>query len=88
MEGKVVLITGGTSGIGRAAATALAAMGAEVVLSGRNEERGEEAVREIRDASGNERVSFIRADLAVQSEVRGLAGWCSRSAPRPRTASS
>jgi NAD(P)-dependent dehydrogenase (short-subunit alcohol dehydrogenase family) len=73
MEGKVVLVTGGTSGIGRAAATALAAMGAEVVLSGRNEERGERAVREIRDASGNGRVSFIRADLAAQSEVRGLA---------------
>jgi NAD(P)-dependent dehydrogenase (short-subunit alcohol dehydrogenase family) len=40
MEGKIVLITGGTSGIGRAAATALAAMGAEVVLSGRSRERG------------------------------------------------
>ncbi len=42
-------------------------------MSGRNEERGEEAVREVRDASGNGRVSFIRADLAVQAEVRGLA---------------
>jgi retinol dehydrogenase 14 len=73
MEGEVVLITGGTSGIGRATATALAAMGAEVVVTGRSRERGEAAVEEIRDTSGNERVSLILADLAVQAEVRGLA---------------
>ena len=73
MEGKVVLITGGTSGIGRAAATALAAMGAEVVVSGRNRERGEAALAEIRRASGNEKVSLMIANLAVQDEVRGLA---------------
>jgi NAD(P)-dependent dehydrogenase (short-subunit alcohol dehydrogenase family) len=73
MEGKVVLITGGTSGIGRAAATALAAMGAEVAVTGRSRQRGEAAVEEIRDTSGNERVSLMLADLAVQTEVRGLA---------------
>ena len=73
MEGKVVMITGGTSGIGRAAATALAAMGAEVVVSGRNRERGEAALAEIRRASGNDKVSLMIADLAVQAEVRKLA---------------
>ncbi len=73
MEGRIVLITGGTSGIGRAAATALAAMGAEVVVSGRNRERGEAALAEIRRASGNEKVSLMIADLAVQAEVRKLA---------------
>jgi NAD(P)-dependent dehydrogenase (short-subunit alcohol dehydrogenase family) len=73
MEGKVALITGGTSGIGEAAATALAAMGAEVVVSGRNKERGEAAVGEIRDRSGSERVSLMLADLAVQAQVRALA---------------
>jgi retinol dehydrogenase-14 len=73
MEGKVVLITGGTSGIGRAAATALAAMGAEVVVTGRSKERGDEAVEEIRGTSGSERVSLVLADLAVQAEVRELA---------------
>ena len=40
MQGEVVLITGGTSGIGKAAAAALAALGAEVVVTGRNKERG------------------------------------------------
>ena len=73
MEGKIVLITGGTSGIGKATATALAAMGAEVVVAGRNRERGEAALAEIWRASGSEKVSLMIADLAVQAEVRKLA---------------
>ena len=73
MEGEVVLITGGTSGIGKAAATALAAMGAEVVVTGRNRVRGKAAVGEIRRASSSEKVSLMLADLAVQEEVRKLA---------------
>ena len=73
MEGKVALITGGTSGIGKAAATALAAMGAEVVVTGRNRERAEKAVAEIRRDSGGPKVSLMLADLAVQTEVRKLA---------------
>ena len=79
MGGKVVLITGGTSGIGEAAATALAAMGAEVVVTGRSRERGEAAVEEIRRASGNEGVSLMLADLTVQAEVRKLAEEFGRS---------
>jgi NAD(P)-dependent dehydrogenase (short-subunit alcohol dehydrogenase family) len=73
MDGEVVLITGGTSGIGKAAATALAAMGAEVVVTGRTRERGEAALGEIRCASDSEKVSLMLADLAVQAEVRKLA---------------
>jgi NAD(P)-dependent dehydrogenase (short-subunit alcohol dehydrogenase family) len=73
MESKVVLITGGTSGIGKATATALAAMGAEVVVAGRDRERGEAALAEIRRASGSEKVSLMIANLAVQAEVRKLA---------------
>ncbi|MBA3472928.1 MAG: SDR family oxidoreductase [Rubrobacter sp.] len=72
MDGKVVLITGGTSGIGKATATALAAMGANVIVTGRNEERGERAVEEIRRDTGGE-VSLMLADLAVQADVRRLA---------------
>src|SRR5919199_249965 len=73
MNGKVVLITGGTSGIGKAAATALAGMGATVVVTGRDRERGEAAADEIRRESGNDGVSLLLADLAVQEQVRRLA---------------
>jgi retinol dehydrogenase 14 len=73
MDGKVVLITGSTSGIGKAAATALAGMGAELVVNGRNREKGERALQEIRDESGSDKVSLLLADLAMQSEVRRLA---------------
>ena len=73
MGGKTVLITGGTSGIGKATAMALAAMDANVVVVGRNQERGEAAVEEISARSHNESVDLLLADLSVQSEVRGLA---------------
>jgi retinol dehydrogenase 12 len=73
MEGEVALITGGTSGIGKAASAALAYRGAEVVVAGRNKERAEAAVGEIQRGSGSQRVSLMLADLAVQAEVRGLA---------------
>jgi retinol dehydrogenase-14 len=73
MGGKVILITGGTSGIGKAAATALAGMEATVIITGRNEERGKRALQEIREESGNDGVELILADLTVQDEVRRLA---------------
>ena len=73
MDGRVVLITGGTAGIGKAAATALAGRGAEVVVTGRDRERGEGALQDIRRESGNGEVSLLLADLAVQAEVRRLA---------------
>jgi len=73
MGGKVVLLTGGTSGIGKAGAVALVAMGATVVVTGRSPERGAAAVAEIKAQSGNETVELMLADLSAQSEVRRLA---------------
>jgi NAD(P)-dependent dehydrogenase (short-subunit alcohol dehydrogenase family) len=73
MGGKTVLITGGTSGIGKAMAVAMTAMGANVVVVGRNPARGKAAVEEIKARSHSESVELMLADLSVQSEVRRLA---------------
>jgi NAD(P)-dependent dehydrogenase (short-subunit alcohol dehydrogenase family) len=72
MGGKVALVTGGTSGIGKATAMALSAMGADVVVVGRDRERGERAAAEIRAQTGG-RVDLALADLSSQAEVRALA---------------
>jgi NAD(P)-dependent dehydrogenase (short-subunit alcohol dehydrogenase family) len=70
VQGKTVLVTGGTSGIGEAIARAYAAQGADVVITGRSEERG----RQIADSltKGAMRVRFIQADLADLDDVRRL----------------
>ena len=72
MAGKTVLITGATSGIGRATALGLARMGAHLAITGRDRVRTEDAAREIRAAGGGE-VDMLVADLSSQSEVRRLA---------------
>jgi retinol dehydrogenase-14 len=72
MTGKTVLVTGGTSGIGRATALGLATMGAHLAITGRDRGRAEDAAREIRAASGGQVDVFV-ADLSSQSEVRRLA---------------
>lgn len=66
---KVALVTGGTGGIGKATATGLAKQGATVIAVGRNRERGEAAVEEIKAASGSPRVELMLADLSSQADV-------------------
>lgn len=73
MQGKVCLITGGTSGIGKSTAHELARMGATVVIVGRNAQKTSQVVEEIRRASGNNTVDSLLADLSSQQEVRRLA---------------
>lgn len=69
-SGKVVLITGGTSGIGKATALAFAREGAKVVLSGRREVEGAAVVDEIAKAGGT--AHFVPADVAKETDVKRL----------------
>jgi len=73
MQGKVVLVTGATAGIGEATARELARLGATVVGAGRNAEKCARVAESIRAASDNASVEFLVADLSVQAEVHKLA---------------
>lgn len=79
MKGKVCLVTGATSGIGKATATALAAQGATVVLGCRSREKGEAVKQEISRATGNTSVDLMVADLAsIESTKKGAADFLAR----------
>lgn len=73
MRGKTCVITGATSGIGKAAAFALAAMGASLVTVGRNADRGALVRRELLLRHPHAEVDFYRADLSSLAEIRELA---------------
>ncbi|MFJ8579326.1 SDR family NAD(P)-dependent oxidoreductase [Micromonospora sp. NPDC093277] len=73
MSGKVCLVTGGTSGIGRETAARLAEFGATVVVVGRDAERGRAAVTEIRHRAPGAEVDLLTADMSSLAEVRRLA---------------
>jgi len=73
LDGKVCLITGASSGLGKETSIALAEMGARVVMVCRNRERGEVARKEIVEKSGNPSIDLIVCDLSSLAEVRKLA---------------
>src|SRR4029077_18049530 len=70
MNTRVVLITGGLTGIGRATALAFAKEGAQIVVSGRRDEEGQKLVSEIRKAGAE--AEFVRADVCREEDVRNL----------------
>jgi NAD(P)-dependent dehydrogenase (short-subunit alcohol dehydrogenase family) len=69
-SGKVVLVTGGTSGIGKSTAIEFARAGAKVVLTGRREKEGAQVVDEIKRLGGD--AAFVRADVAKDADVKAM----------------
>ncbi|CAJ1955133.1 unnamed protein product [Cylindrotheca closterium] len=76
LERKVALVTGASSGLGRAMATALATVGCEVILAARRVDMLEEAASEISQLSKNDNVSHVQADLMTDEGVSALADYC------------
>lgn len=81
-EGRIFLVTGGTSGMGFEDARALAAAGAQVVIAARNAERGGEAIERIRKDVPDARVRFEALDLADMASIRALAERLAATLPR------
>ncbi len=82
MQGKTVLVTGGTGGIGRATAQGLARLGARVGIVGRDHTRAEHAADQIREKAGAAQIDVFAADLSSQVEVRRLAEEVLSTYPR------
>ncbi len=72
MADKICLVTGGNSGIGKSVALGLAKMGATVVVVSRNKEKGQTAVTDIIEKSGNKNVELIQADMSSQNSIHQL----------------
>jgi len=73
LQGKTIVVTGATDGIGKVAARELAKAGASVTIVGRNRTKGEQVVKELRTAAGHDRVDFVQGDLLTLKGVRGAA---------------
>ncbi len=67
MIGRVCLITGGTSGVGKAIALGLARLGATIVMQCRDRQKGAKIADEIKHLSGNDSVDMMIADLSIQA---------------------
>jgi len=72
-QDSIVLVTGANSGIGKAVSLKLAKTGATIVMLCRNQQRGEDALREVRIASGSKNVELMLCDLASFTSIRNFA---------------
>jgi NAD(P)-dependent dehydrogenase (short-subunit alcohol dehydrogenase family) len=81
-KGRIVLVTGGTSGMGFEDAKAFAAAGAQVVIAARNPQRGQEAIDRIKQELPSAQVKFEPVDLADLSSVRALGKRLGTELPR------
>jgi NAD(P)-dependent dehydrogenase (short-subunit alcohol dehydrogenase family) len=82
MSGKICIVTGANSGIGKETALGLGQMGAHVVMVCRNAEKGKVALEEIRRESGSSQVDLLIANMSSQASVRALAEQIQRKYPR------
>jgi NAD(P)-dependent dehydrogenase (short-subunit alcohol dehydrogenase family) len=82
MNGKICIVTGANSGIGKETALGLAQMGARVIMVCRNAEKGKAALKEIRREFGSSQVDLLIADMSSQASVRALAEHIQRKYPR------
>ena len=73
MQNKTILITGGTGGIGKQTALALAKLGAHIIVTGRNQANGQTTVNELKQLSDNPNIDLVLTDLSLQADVRNLA---------------
>ena len=73
MKGNVCIVTGANAGIGLETARGLAERGATVVMVSRSQERGNKALADIKQSTGNENVHLLLADLGSQKQIRALA---------------
>jgi NAD(P)-dependent dehydrogenase (short-subunit alcohol dehydrogenase family) len=73
MTGKICIITGANSGIGKAAAIQIAQAGHHVILACRNPDRGESALQEVREQSGNDVAELMIVDMSLRSSIRAFA---------------
>lgn len=80
--GKTIIVTGGTAGIGQQTAIALARLGARVVVTGRDKERGVAGVHTIQRESGSSDVHLVLGDLTRRADILGLAGDLQQQFPR------
>ena len=82
MSGKICIVTGANSGIGKETALGLAQMGARVVMVCRNVEKGEAALEEVRRESGPSQVDLLIADMSSQASIRALGEQIQQKYPR------